>query len=195
MSFRQSLIKAFNVDADHTAHVVNNTHFAKIGDILQIIGSEFGRTQLAAARAARQIQLAAKGLKETCKCKDYEIIVVAHSQGTNIFYQALHKFLKKGLNDNDDIRKHISYYGNGSETFISQTAEGLKRAVNFIAPNDKIVRLNRLRTMDLSAFNIRYVIQAMPVGNGHNFDGNYSQLYGANVDPLDPALSSTTMPQ
>jgi len=90
------------------------------GDILQIIGDEFGAIQSASFDLARQINQTYDAYKRNgCCCGSIQVF--AHSQGTKVFQRA-QSLIKP------EARKMICYTGIGGETRISPN--GLANAEN-----------------------------------------------------------------
>jgi hypothetical protein len=92
-----------------------------VGDILQIVGDEFGAIQSASFALARQINQAYDSFKQNgCCCGTIQVL--AHSQGTKTFKRAL-SLVKP------EARKMICYTGIGGQTRISP--DGLGNAENY----------------------------------------------------------------
>jgi hypothetical protein len=121
-------VKSFNVGGRRVA-AQNGTHGIGLGDAAEILLNEVGIADLSALRLAWQIEIAAQALKKS-GAKDPTIYVVAHSQGTMVFYRAL-ALLRK------ETWGMIEFYGNGGEVFVPSDI-GLKRAVNFYRVNDPV---------------------------------------------------------
>ena len=97
----------------NTVDVVNNSHFFKIGDAIQIIGEELGFITTPSVHAAEVINNAGGG------------DVIAHSQGTSVFAGAAALL-------GDDILSNIDFRGFGGETFINQNStlhEGIEKTL------------------------------------------------------------------
>ena len=118
------------------ARVENGTHgitFSLIpawtGDLLQIVGNELGAIDLPAQRAANQIHEMVKAL-ESQHIACLRIHVVAHSQGTQIFYGALSLLSPKE-------RAMIDYHGFGPERIIGNNwglaaVENVRNPLDFV---------------------------------------------------------------
>jgi RHS repeat-associated protein len=92
-----------------------------VGDILQIVGDEFGAIQSASFALARQINQAYDSFNQNgCCCGTIQVL--AHSQGTKTFKRAL-SLVKP------EARKMIFYTGIGGQTRISP--DGLGNAENY----------------------------------------------------------------
>lgn len=96
--------------------VVNSTHFAVLGDVVQIIGQELGLIDITAIRGAAALRAAAAA--------PGPVRVVAHSQGTMVFRRSL------DLVEDPALRGRLAYQGFGSETFINAGTLGLASAEN-----------------------------------------------------------------
>lgn len=113
--------KAFGVDQ---SVAIRNGTFYKVGDIAQIVGHELGGLDKPAFAAAREIQ---RGIKEKG-----QVFVVAHSQGTAIFAQALTLIPKAD-------RANIHYLGIGPQWIVG-TGSGLASAKNVMNHKDPVPR-------------------------------------------------------
>ena len=83
-----------------------------ISDFIQILGDELGTINYASIELAKVIKKASKQAKHN-NCKDcYKIHVVAHSQGTSVFYRALPLVDK-------EIHSHIYFVGLGGQRFAN----------------------------------------------------------------------------
>ena len=117
--------------------VANGTHgLLGLGDFRQVLLNELGIIDLTAVRAAKQINIAAKVLKDK-GVKDPRILVVAHSQGTMVFYRAMSLLTP-------ETKKMIEFYGNGNEIFVPNNV-GLKKAQNYYFDNDPVPINNFLK--------------------------------------------------
>jgi hypothetical protein len=113
------------------ARVQNNTSMKGIGDALQVAGQEQGNIDITAIRTAAMIR---KGLEN----RD-EIYVVAHSQGTKTFEQALALLTP-------EERKKIKFQGFGGEQYIDKDKYGLASARNVRHEKDPVPKVNDART-------------------------------------------------
>ncbi len=100
-----------------SAHIANRSAFYGIGDVLQVLGNEFGLIDITAIRGAAALRQAS--------ATPGSINVVAHSQGSMTFRRAL------DLVDEPSVRGRIAYQGYGPEINISQSYLGLQSAQNF----------------------------------------------------------------
>jgi hypothetical protein len=158
--------------------IINGTHGAR--DFVQIGLNETQRTTLADYQAAVQIELAAQALRGNGNNDPAiikRIIVVAHSQGTEIFFNAL-RFLSL------DTRAMIEFRGVGSERFVPDNV-GLASAVNYYFANDLVAStVNFTPGRLLEVRNRGYTYEVHNLGNSplaglatHFWQGNYSQLF------------------
>ncbi|MEW6517382.1 MAG: hypothetical protein AB1439_10825 [candidate division FCPU426 bacterium] len=112
------------------ARVQNNSSLEGAGDIAQIAGQEQGNIDITAIRTAAMIR---KGLEN----RD-EIYVVAHSQGTKTFEQALALLTP-------EERKKIKFQGFGGEQYIDKNKYGLASARNVRHEKDPVPKVNDAR--------------------------------------------------
>ena len=129
-------------------------------------------------RAATQIEYAVQALRKA-KVKNPTIIVVVHSQGTEIAFRAFRDFLSK------DTLAMIEFYGVGGETFVPNDI-GLKSAKNYMRENDPVpIWANRSFRKVLYSRQHTYDVTAVgrgglggPFGFGaHNWKNNYEMLF------------------
>jgi hypothetical protein len=112
-------------------HLHNPTTF--IGDFVQILGDEIGLINITSIRAAKYINAAGdQAIKNKCKC--FTIHVVAHSQGTSVFRNALPLIKEK-------YKKHINYIGLGGQRLANFTW-GIGNYQNHINVDDFVPMLN-----------------------------------------------------
>lgn len=156
------------------ATVWNGTHGLH-RDLLQAALNELGQETITDLRAAEQIEIAAQALRNNGGQGQKFIYVVAHSQGTEVFYRALN-FLSA------QTRAMIIYYGVGSERFIPNDM-GLALAENYFWSDDMVpVLTNQTILRRFTAPFHQYDIWRMP-GIGllgiaaHWWEANYQFLF------------------
>ena len=116
---------------ENALHLHNPTTF--IGDFVQILGDEIGLINITSIRAAKYINAAGdQAIKNKCKC--FTIHVVAHSQGTSVFRNALPLIKEK-------YKKHINYIGLGGQRLANFTW-GIGNYQNHINVDDFVPMLN-----------------------------------------------------
>jgi len=130
-----AIVKKVGIDPRNATRIQNGTHgiigslIPILGDIVQVVGNEFGMLDLPIQRTAAQIHemyKALAGRKGPCP----RIHVVAHSQGTEVFYGALSLLSK-------EEKAMIHFHGFGSEHIITKS-EGLAFAENIRNPGDGV---------------------------------------------------------
>jgi hypothetical protein len=121
--FNRGVREVFGVT--QAAYIANYSHGpGGLGDKLQTLGYEaFGAVDAPAINAALAMKV---GIREKG-----EVHVVAHSQGSEIFNQAL-KLLTS------EERRHVHYQGFGSETYIDEDRLGLAEARNVRNQDDAV---------------------------------------------------------
>jgi hypothetical protein len=112
------------------ARVQNNSSFNGIGDGLQVAGQEQGNIDITSIRTALMLR---EGLKNRS-----EIYVIAHSQGTKVFEQAIALLTPQE-------RSKIKFQGFGGEQYIDQKKYGLASARNVRHVKDPIPKVNDAR--------------------------------------------------
>jgi RHS repeat-associated protein len=133
-----------------SARVQNGTHYSDLGDWAQVGFNEIGTVlpvrTLAGRRTVRQIRQMAEAAKDNgCCC--YTIHVVAHSQGTAVFDEAIKTLSPK-------IKKRIDYQGAGPQSLIGND-RGLGRSKNWLKHGDPVPIPGNLIEM-LPFFNDRF---------------------------------------
>ena len=115
----------------NSLHLHNPTTI--IGDFVQIAGDEIGLINITSIRAAKYINAAGdQAIKNKCKC--FTIHVVAHSQGTSVFRNALPLIKEK-------YKKHINYIGLGGQRLANFTW-GIGAYQNHINGDDLVPMIN-----------------------------------------------------
>ncbi len=168
-----------------------------IGDIIQILNNELGIIDFTAFQAKQTLRIVIKAF-EKLAVADWELEIVAHSQGTMIFYRASQEFAP-------DIKARMNFYGNGGELIISQK-EGYKTARNFLRDNDGVPIIGNLLSPIRRASNLapnrwkdfqNVVLLGKAVKgpegkvDAHNWQKNYQKIYsekGGLVLPVDAVL-------
>ncbi|MCS7063991.1 MAG: RHS repeat-associated core domain-containing protein [Methylacidiphilales bacterium] len=115
LELSQSVSSAINRP---TNHVVNNSHWFGIGDVIQVVGTQLGAIDITAIRAVQSIRANNGG------------VVVAHSQGTMIVNRALDLL-------SQEVKRNIDFVGVGGQTAIN-TDRGLNSAVNVWHNSDPV---------------------------------------------------------
>ena len=151
------------------AAVLNGTH--GLGDAAQILFTELGLETIADLRAAAQIEIAAEALRNNGLPGEKTIYVVAHSQGTEVFYRALNYLTPA-------TKSMIVFTGLGGQRFIASNA--VRDARNYFFSDDLIPQANgttiRRGYAWFNTFNV-YRIPAAPGGNGHLWANGYQSLF------------------
>ena len=153
-------------------HIKNHTTF--LGDIIQVIGDELGLISIPSIRAARSINRA--GENASLRCGDcYDIYIIAHSQGTAIFQNAL--YLIK-----PEYKRHITFLGFGGQVLSNSTWE-LKEVYNFINTDDIVpIFSNIFNPLRFGLGLYSLVANHKEFGNkgglffSHKFDTSYSDM-------------------
>jgi hypothetical protein len=171
-------VQSFNVGNRRKA-VENGTHGILGGqDIVEIVLNELSVETIADLRAATQIELAAWALRNNGGQGEKTIYVVAHSQGTEVFFRALN-FLRP------ETRAMIRFYGFGGQRFVPNDI-GLRSAFNYYYPDDLVPLLANATPLRRPYASLRtytvYRIPVRPGGSGHNWTNNYSTLVQQGVD-------------
>ena len=159
-----------HINFDDSTFVHNPTNFFLIGDFIQIIGDELGFINITSIRAANHIEQAARQAEEN-GCCDYEINVAAHSQGTSVFYRALHLI-------DDDIRSHIRFVGVGGQRFADESL-GLRSYENYANTDDIVPWFGNYNPFRL--FGIPRAI----IGSDVQWDTSGRSIWGTN-HPWNP---------
>lgn len=163
-------IRMFDVGNRRVA-VWNGTH--GLGDFFQIVVNTLGRETIADLRAAVQIELAAQALRSNGGQGAKKIYVVAHSQGTEVFFRALN-FLRP------ETRAMIVFHGVGGQRFVPNDI-GLGAAYNYYFSDDAVPRIsNQNLTRWPYARNHRYTVYRLRAalgGSGHSWANNYETLF------------------
>ncbi|MPM67398.1 hypothetical protein SDC9_114320 [bioreactor metagenome] len=116
-----------HITSGNSVAAYNYTTYA--GDFAQIIGDELGTISYPSIELASLVRKAVERAKVN-QCQCYKIHVVAHSQGTSVFYNAL-PFIDQGIYPN------IYYVGLGGERFASGM-DGLGGNENYANKDDMI---------------------------------------------------------
>ena len=111
-------------DVSNTNAVVNDSHFWGLGDLIQIIGEEFGAITIPSIRAAA-----------TARQMSGNISWIAHSQGTSISAGAFDLL-------SDTKLSSIDFIGFGGQEFVNGRNTGLKSAHNFSNPGDFVPHIS-----------------------------------------------------
>ena len=169
------------------ASVTNGTHGLAF-DAMQGFQNHIGEHTLADLRAATQIELAAIAIRRANPNGGGRIVVVAHSQGTEMFFHAL-DFLSA------DTKSMIDFYGVGGQRFVPRDI-GLRSATNYYISNDGVPWFsNSLWSRALYASDHAYNVIRIQSGNGlagHDFIGNYERLFNnANQGVIIPNQNLT----
>jgi hypothetical protein len=149
-------VTAFNkVPATSRVAAWNGTHWAGLGDFIQVLGEEFNLVDdIAVVTLKRQIEVAATVLKKVDPVRRPKIVVLAHSQGTEMFLRAAEQLKEE---KQFETLKLIQFFGHGGETFVPGKDLGLDIAANFYRPGDKIAANNfkgfasRKKVLELTA--------------------------------------------
>lgn len=115
-----------NEDRPSYNHIDN--YSSGVADFIQAVGDELDFISISSIRAARSINKAGEDAEIKCNC--YKIYVVAHSQGTGVFKNAL-PLIKP------EYRKHITFLGFGGQ-FFANSFWGVSEFHNFANIDDII---------------------------------------------------------
>ncbi|MBC2735424.1 MAG: RHS repeat protein [Desulfobacteraceae bacterium] len=130
-------------DIPNATLVYNPTRFI-ILDLIQILGNEIGTIDTVARRAAEKITNAAlKAIDNNCS-NCYTIYVVAHSQGTMVFKEALYLLP-------EEVKNRIEFVGLGGQVAIDGSSV-LISARNIAAKEDLVPWANKLPTRIIDGF-------------------------------------------
>lgn len=110
-----------------------HNHTAGPLDIIQSGADEVGIISIPSFMLARDIKEAAKQAERN-KCKCFKIYVVAHSQGTSTFHNALPLI-------DDEYKENIHFIGIGGERLANPTW-GIGDYENYININDMVPQIN-----------------------------------------------------
>jgi RHS repeat-associated protein len=149
------------------------------GDILQILGDEFGAIQSASFDLARQINQTYEAFKRNgCCCGSIQVF--AHSQGTKVFQRA-QSLIKP------EARKMICYTGIGGETRISPN--GLANAENNRNIYDPVPYGQFLNPVNLA--NQPFIDTNTRDAGGHSYFSSYAD-WAHQLQPNCPCTSIST---
>ena len=123
--------------------VYNPTRFI-ILDLIQILGNEIGTIDTVARRAAEKITNAALKARDNNCSNCYTIYVVAHSQGTMVFKEALYLL-------SEELKNRIAFVGLGGQVAIDGSSV-LISARNIAAKEDLVPWANMLPTRAIDGF-------------------------------------------
>lgn len=162
--------------------VTNRTHIG-IGDLLQIIGNEIGAIDVTAARAAKQINLAAAALKKNGCCCGF-IQVLGHSQGAMVFNRALPLLTERA-------KRLICFTSIGGEKAVVRNV-GLSKVENYNNVRDWVPyfgNYNPIRLLDIpqmvAGFDLSITKSPSPSWFEHSFNPHYFTLLN-NLKPNCP---------
>lgn len=125
------------ISTNNSQHLHNPTTF--IGDFVQIAGDEMGLINVTSIRAAKYVNAAGEQAAKN-KCGDcFTINVVAHSQGTSVFRNAL-PLIK------EEYKKHIKFIGVGGQR-LANFSWGIGDYKNYINGDDIVPISNFLNPL------------------------------------------------
>jgi hypothetical protein len=150
------------------------------GDLFQVLFNELGIVDVAAFRARLIMRNAIRQMKAAYpNDENIRIQVVAHSQGTMVFYRAM-----LGLTPQE--KAMIQFWGNGGEIFIPRDM-GLKSAWNTLRDDDVVPlwsnyfnpvrRANNNLGFKFDSANVLLLGKGIPGTNSHTWKTNYQFIY------------------
>ena len=167
-----------HINPQNTVAARNYTTY--LGDFVQILGDELGTINYASVELASIIKKASKQAKRN-KCNDcYKIHIVAHSQGTSVFYRALPLVDEK-------IYPHIYFYGLGGQRFANDISGlgGNENGANIDDIVPYIGNYNPFRLFGIprnifgSGGNVTWYPSTGGWGTSHPWQKNYIHIFTA----------------
>ena len=172
----QATTRYKHIDLTNTVAARNYTTY--LGDFIQILGDELGTISYASVELSNIIQKAAQQAEKN-QCKGcYKIHIVAHSQGTSVFYRSLRLV-------DEEILPHIYFVGLGGQRFASDISNlggnenyaNVDDIVPFVGNYSPLRLFGLPRNLLGSGGNVIWRPSTGGRGANHNWRNHYIQIF------------------